>query len=747
MRAAGFERHRTRPSRLHGTAILAIVTLAAALASAAGCSKGHAGGGTGSVGTTGVSADASLPGDGSPDMDDAAPTEASAFVANSSYSYVGKVKNVLIGLPPTDGEVQSVVTAADPVAQLQTLIKGWMMLADPASTTSPPSTYYEEKMRVFFELATQQTQISVGDFSDEAYPGELDVNATTAARLTQNAIESFARTMVAEVVDGAQPLTQVATTTSFMMTTALMETYAFLDAWQVDDSGSVVDHFAKANPGLKLAVGSAAVPLAESVDPTSTSFMQWSDPDIADGGAYGQIANQGAGCVTDPISYTATGLALHYLLYGSIIARSVDGGKCGQLGGTKDAPQIGNAANGGTNDFGDWRMVAVRQPMAGEATTSFYDLPSLRGSSTLVLNLPRVGFFSTPAFFANWQTNQSNTMRVTMNQTLIVALGAMFDGTDPTTPTPLADGGLPGFDTVHAALPDCAICHRLLDPTRSIFSSTYSWNYHAQDDAGLVSVPGEFAFEGVVTTPQTVFDLAQVLATHPLFASAWAQKLCEYVNSQPCDTTDPEFQRIVGDFTASHFSWSTLVTELLSSPLTTGASPTQTTSAGGEIVAVSRRDHLCAAIDFRFGFTDVCALLPTTTAISSTIAQIAKGLPSDGYGRGAVAPVLPNSPSLFYRAGTENICEALAPLVIDVPSAKQVSTVVWSSADPQTAIQGFVQTVMGLVPSDPRYTQAISILTDHDNAALAVAGITATQALESTFVAACGAPSAIGIGM
>jgi hypothetical protein len=719
----------------------------AALTGAAGCSKGHSSTGGSPASAMGAAADASLPSDANAGADDAALAEASVFVANSPYSYVGKVKNILIGLPPTDAEVQSIVTAAEPVAQLQTLIKGWMVQPDPASTASPPSTYYEEKMRVFFELATQQTQISVGDFADQAYPGELDVNASTAARLTQNAVESFARTMVAEVVDGTQPLTQVATTTSFMMTTALMETYAFLDAWQVDDSGSVVDHFAKANPGLKLTVGSASVPIAQSVDPSSANFMQWTDPDIVDGGAYGQITNQGAGCVTDPISYTATGLALHYLLYGSIIARSVDGGKCGQLGGTKDAPQVGNAESGGANDFDDWRMVTVRQPMAGEVTTSFYDLPTLRSSNALVLNLPRIGFFSTPAFFANWQTNQSNTMRVTMNQTLIVALGAMFDGTDPTIPTPLADGGLPGFDAVHASQPGCAGCHQLLDPTRSIFSSTYSWNYHAQDDTGLVAIPGEFAFEGVVTTPKTVFDLAQVLAAHPLFASAWAQKLCEYVNSQPCDTTDPEFQRIVTDFTNSQFSWSTLIVDLLSSPLTTGATATQTTSANGEIVAVSRRDHLCAAINFRFGFNDICALLPTTTAISSTIAQIAKGLPSDGYGRGAVAPVLPNSPSLFYRAGTENICDALAPLVIDVPSSKQVATVTWTSADPKAAIQGFAQTVMGLVPSDPRYTQAISILTDHDNAALAVAGTTATQALESTFVAACGAPSAIGIGM
>jgi hypothetical protein len=772
---------------------LPVTLVVAALASNAGCGTTNAASSSSaSSSASGASAQAEI--DASTAGTDAAPSpEASAFAPNSPYVYVAKVKNILVGLPPTDSEVLSVVNATDPVTQLQTLIQGWMTLADP--TAPAGTTYYEEKMRVFFALATQQTQVGVTAFSDQVYPGQIDVNASTTSRLVENATESFARTMVDEVVDGTQPLTQVATTTTFMMTTALMEAYAFLDTWQVNDSGSVVDHFAKAHPGQKLTVGSAAVAPGDSVDPTSPNFMTWTDPDVAAGGAYGAVANQGAGCATDPITYPATGLGLHYLLYGAILGHSVtspladagadaganggadagaeggadagaEGGadagadaagtassavpgtaKCLQFGGTANAPQVGNAT-GGAHDFDDWRMVTVRQPMAGEATTVFYDLPTLRQSNTLVLNLPRVGFFTTPAFFANWQTNTSNTMRVTMNQTLIVALGAMFDGVDSTMPALGSDGGLPGLDSVHAgATTACYVCHRLLDPTRSLLSSTYSWNYHAQDTASLVAQPGEFAFQGVVASPQTVFDLATILSTHPLFASAWVQKLCEYANSQPCETQDPEFARIVKDFQSGGYSWKQLVTEILASPLTTGATTTQTTADEGETVAVSRRDHLCAALNFRLGFDDICALLPTTTPLSTTIAQIARGLPSDGYGRGAVAPVLPNTPTLFYRSGTENMCEAVAHLVIDVPAATQVATVSWSSATPGPAIADFVQIVMGLVPSDPRYGSALAILTSHDQAALAVPGTTPTEALQSTFIAACLAPSAISMGM
>ena len=135
--------------------------------------------------------------------------------------------------------------------------------------------------------------------------------------------------------------------------------------------------------------------------------------------------------------------------------------------------------------------------------------------------------------------------------------------------------------------------------------------------------------------------------------------------------------------------------------------------------------------------------------------QIVGGLPSDGYGRGAVAPVLPNVPSLFYRSGTENICEAVAGLVIDVPPSKQIPKVTgWSSADYTQAITDFAGTVMGLVPSDPRYSQAVSMLTAHYNAALTAvdpatnkADFSPTSALQSTFVAACIAPSAVTIGL
>ncbi|HVR60973.1 MAG TPA: hypothetical protein VMU50_03695, partial [Polyangia bacterium] len=606
--------------------------------------------------------------------------------------------------------------------QLKPLIAGWMKLPG-----------YATKMRRFFELAFQQTQISAADFADQTFPRQIGLNNTTVPLLVQNTQQSFARTMM-QLIDDGRPLMDAAITNRLMMTTALKELYAFLDGWEVDDTGKVTDYFKRDNPKLTLTVEAAQgpIPIADTLDPASPNYMHWYDPDVAT--AVAAVA----GCNEDPIVYPATGIALHFLLYGSLEGRkNAAGTNCPPTGGTAAAPQLT------TGDFGDWSMVTLRPPAAGEATTKFYDLPALRTATELVLSVPRVGFFSTPAFFANWQTNISNQMRVTLNQTLIVALGSSVDGTDPTL-TP----GNPGLDAAHAGSSNCLYCHQTLDPLRSIFAATFSWNYHSQLDPAFSAQKGMFSFRGVTQPVTSVTDLGAQLGQHPLFPSAWAQKLCYYVNSTACDDSDPEFMRVVGVFRDSGYSWNALVQELLSSPLSTNAAVTKTATENGEIVAVSRRDHFCAALNNRLGFADACGLdLVSKRQLQGAIPQIVAGLPSDGYGRGSTAPVLPNQSTLFYRAGTENICAGIAAAVIDVAAAKQLPGVItWSSADPATAIGDFVATVIGLVPSDPRAAPATALLNAHFAAAVKQ-GATASAALKSTFITACLAPSAVSIGL
>jgi hypothetical protein len=649
----------------------------------------------------------------------ATPDMGPAFQADPANVYVAKVKDILVGLPPSDAELKAV--QADPT-QLGALVDQWMALPE-----------YQQKMMVFFELAFQQTQLTSADFTDMLPPQGLGPNASTQL-LLQNARESFARTVLALASQG-RPLTDAFTTKQLMMTPALMELYAFLDARRLDDNGKVTDDFAAANPKLPIVLEASAGPIAPSdtLNPQGALYMHWYDPDI------GKLNYADPSCNVDPVSFNANGYGLHLLLYGSVYNfKSATGVNCNIRAGSATAMQLS------ASDFTTWKLVTLRAPNPGEATTRFYDVPGLRAATELVLKTPHPGFFSTPAFFANWPTNTSNQMRVTINQALIVATGAAVDGTDATSPA-----STPGLDAVHAAPGTaCFSCHQTLDPTRAILSSTYSYFYYSQTDPALVQQKGLFAFQNVIAPVASIDDFAATLATHPLVAQGWAQKLCYYVNSTPCAADDPEFQRVVGVFKSSNLSWNALVKALVTSPLTTNVKETKTTAPSGQVVAVARRDHLCAALDSRLGLADVCGRdLLTAHAAKTVVPEIVSGLPSDGYGRGSVAPVLPNQPTLFYRAGLENICGAVADLVIDAkPNSNSPNAKQWQSSAADAAIADFVATVMGLAASDPRAAQAKTILTAHHAAALN-SGATPTDALKSTFVAACLAPSAIAIGM
>ena len=689
---------------MNSTKSLILVTFAASLAALGACKSDDD--------TSGPAATAA-PGPVPATVDDL-PSEVSP-----PSVYVAKVKNILVGLAPTDDEIKAVT--ADPT-QLVALIDGWTKLPQ-----------YRTKMLRFFELAFQQTQVDDTDFADQTFPNQAWSNRATASMLAQDASESLARTVL-ELSARGRPLSDAMTTQTFMMTPALMEFYAFLDSNQVDDSGKLTDRFRAAHPKTSIVVTSAApIPLAESADPTSPNFMHWYNPDLA------KLEAKDPGCFADPvvIDSAQSGQQLQRVLLGGFNGRSssVDGHKCSAVGG-------GPAIVLSDTDFSDWRMVTIRQPKVGEKATAFYDIPKLRKATELVLEVPRVGFFTTPAFFANWHTNDSNQMRVTMNQALIVALGAAVDGTDATHPATT-----PGLDSTHASDAACVACHQTLDPTRSVFAASFSWNYHNQTEASFSSQPGIFAFQGVTKPVTSLTDFGTTLATHPLFAQAWASKLCYYANSRKCEVSDPEFVRIVDAFKASNFAWDGLVRDLLSSPITTNARPTKTVSDTGEVVAVSRRDHLCGALDARLGFDDLCGLVTAPSKRSPALVNInviAGGLPSDGYGRGGIAPVLPNAPSLFYRAGAENICGSASELVIDPKVASTARK--WSSAQPDAAIAEFVQLLMALTPSDARSAPSIVALRAHFDAALKT-GASATDALKSTFVVACLAPSHLSIGL
>lgn len=624
---------------------------------------------------------------------------------------VAKVKALLVGLPPSDQEVQAVT---DDPAALEGLIQQWMTLPQ-----------YATKMQRFFELAFQQTQITSADLVDF-----LKVPGGPGALVTQNLTESFARTVLALDAEG-RPLTEAFTTRRVMMTPAMMELYAFLDAYPSDNEGRERDTMPPSSTMVTL-TSAGPIPIEQSVDPASPNYMRWYNPNV---GNLNYPTNPT--CNTNPIVMPMTSLGLHYVMYGGVPGRPRPGlSNCPNRGGSTAAMQLR------ASDFTTWKMVTLRRPVGSEKPTRFYDLPALRTATELVGNTPRVGFFSTPAFHGNWQTNDSNQMRVTLNQALIVATGKQVDGLD-STPSPTT----PGMDAEHSSSADCSSCHRLLDPTRAILSSTWSWNYGPQTDASLIAEKGRFQFQGLSQSVSTLEDFAQALAKHPQVPVGWAQKLCTAANSQRCDESDPEFQRVVQVFKASNLSWSVLVRTLLSSPLVTHMASKPV--GGGEVIAVARRDQLCASLNARLQLNDACGskLVLGSTSGVGLVPKIVGGLPSDGYGRGATEPVLPNTPTLFYRAALENICVAIARQVIDAPaSANHPNARRWASTSPiGPIVQDFTTLLVGLAPSDPRRAAIAAALEQHFNDADVTQS--KSDALKSTFVAACLSPTFIGVGL
>ena len=140
-----------------------------------------------------------------------------------------------------------------------------------------------------------------------------------------------------------------------------------------------------------------------------------------------------------------------------------------------------------------WRPVTVRLAEAGEKLTPFYDLPTLRAANEIVVRTPRVGFFSTPAFFANWATNNSNQHRDTLNQALIVGLGRSINPVDKGTATVL-DNGKDGQHSDPNS--PCYSCHQTMDPMRNIFRQAYTYSYHAQHDPAQVYSTATFDYLG-----------------------------------------------------------------------------------------------------------------------------------------------------------------------------------------------------------------------------------------------------------
>jgi hypothetical protein len=396
-------------------------------------------------------------------------------------------------------------------------------------------------------------------------------------------------------------------------------------------------------------------------------------------------------------------------------------------------------------DWNTWRMVTVRTPQANEERTTFWELPKMRDPHTteLVLAAPRVGFLTTLAFFANWPTNPSNSYRVTVNQALIVALGKSFD--DRNTTVQVAETSV---DAQHAQPGTvCYGCHQILDPMRDFYKQSYSLTYFQQLstlDPKNPPLPSEavFSVDGAVVRGNGVGALARAMASHPRFAIAWTQKLCQLANASSCDEEDPEFKRVAQVFAASGFDWKVLVRELFSSPLVTYAERTQSADKAGVVLSITRRDNFCDRLGNRLAVKDLCnqqgeSGLPK---IAGQARNLSLGIPGSAYARADEHPVAPHDPNLFFVSATEKICMAVAGQVVEGATGR------WKVAAKEAAFADFVSLLMGVPANDPLAPRLVDVLARNYAAAVAAKEMPA-DALRSAFTLACSSPLAVSSGL
>jgi hypothetical protein len=640
----------------------------------------------------------------------------------SAASVLRKIKGTLTGLGPTDAE-EAALQAGVSAEALKPLIDGWMATPE-----------FQDRLLLFFQNAFQQSSLSVLDFQFQLRkrPGAFDLpydifGDDAFPSLFQNMKESFARTCLATIAAG-RPFDEVLTTQRFMMTTALMSLYM-----QIEMPYDIHTLTFRFNQGRRPA-------LADTLNPQSADYMVfgYAAPVTSSGRKF---ADNCAGDASKVSSYPGNTYIFQVLL--GAVPRDSGDNSAGttKLGCMEHASQPYFTPQ----DLSDWRMVEISS--AGTPLLA-YDLPGLRAASTLPSKLPRVSFFTTPAFLAVWNTNDSNQHRVTVNQALLAALGQGFTSASDIIPVPPT---LTAVDGQHAvSTSSCYGCHKSLDPMRQFWGRFYDFNDKA--DGKKSSGAASFGFGNVAQDGKSLVDFGGLLGRvvdaqvsgQPVarFALAMAQKLCFFANSTQCEETDPELRRVALAF-QEKYDFKTLVRELYSSPLVTSAADTLTAKQDGVLISVARRDQLCAALSARLKKPDLCEIaMPTPTNVTTPLNRLAGALPADGFSRGSEVPVTAPDPTLFYRAASELVCETIATKVVDATTGS-----VYTSASPNQAIEDMVTHLMGVPANDPKHAASVSALTQHFQAAMTTGKATATVALRSTFAAACQAPSTLALGI
>lgn len=626
------------------------------------------------------------------------------FEPVSPESSLRKIKTLILGTVATEDELAQ-SSDEDKVAGL---VDSWM--ASPSS---------DQALFDFFMWSFQLSQMTPQQLLTQQKQNHPPVPYEARAMR-----ESMARTALHIVRDG-QPFSNVATTTQFMVTPNYLYWLIIVDNQGSKEYESMLD------PNFHYTlVDNANIPLERSGNPADPDYMIWSTAPLSTANCNITLNHS---FTVDKKTYDGQvdfGLWLHLGGRTYTNAKTPTGAYC-QIDHKDNRPRMPD------NLRFKWRLVNLRRTKPGERSTPFWDFDKILNGNEIVLRIPRVGYYTTPAFLGQAPSNLNNQARVTINQAMIVGLHQAFDGHDQTMPANTAalvpEHSQPGTS--------CYACHITMDPMRQFFRQVIDEDGHVQEDSKLKQIPGVWAWDGVSDVGTDIADFGQHIIKSPRFPLAWVQKVCTWINSVPCDETDPEILLIAGEFKDSGFDFIKMFKRVLTSKVTTYRTVSQSAQSMNTIFTLTRRTQLCNLLSARLKYNDICGLQADTLLPFnlSQFATIMGQYPRDAYTRGSVGPNMATTPSVPVRMSFEFGCGYIAKEFIDAGANTR-----WRSSSPTTAFADFATQLMGISTSSSQ--PVVDLLAKHFADARA-SGLSATDALRSSFVVACTSPYVANIGV
>ena len=421
-------------------------------------------------------------------------------------------------------------------------------------------------------------------------------------------------------------------------------------------------------------------------------------------------------------------------------------------------------------DAEDWRTVTlVHDPssshmMDGEdfldhdLAQELRDIPD--GGSTTVRS-PRIGFFTTPAFYQNWLTNPDNQFRVTVNQALLVALGMTFTEGDP-TPRNTGDEGVDlelfPYDST------CYGCHKNMEAMRVTFWEHYDATYSRQYVPSESFAQADFSFQGYSEPVDDLHDWALAVTHHPSFAKAWVLKLCQWANSTVCDPNHPLVTELAEGFEQSGYRMDDLFQDLFASPLVTNTSYVEENRIAGAEVTIAREEHFCAAMRVRL--QDVVDARDRSSTDRTDVCNkgdqdlLSQSIPNEEWTRGEAAFHQPRTFGTMSSISFEALCAVSAANLVD-------GNKVFAEGDPDETLRLMTSLVLGFPEGTPRYDAQIQVMHQlyetqtasprcADAASLEAAflkkascglELESVEALRNMWTMVCQSPSLSGVGL